>query len=186
MQDDEIITLYLERNEDAIRQTEKKYGKALKTMAMRILSDEDDSQECVNDTYLKTWNSIPPMQPSHLSAYLHKLVRRISIDRYRGRHSEKRKPNEYTASLDELGECLAGEETPQGVLELQLLTQTIEAFLQTLSEQNRQIFLCRYYFLDPVKQIAKFFSISESNVKSTLYRIRSGLKEHLKQEGFFL
>jgi len=186
MEDKEIISLYLDRNERAIEETAHKYGKSLKSIALRILADEDDGNECVNDTYLRVWNTVPPTIPTHFSAFLHRIARSISIDRYRARKTNKQKASEYTASLEELQECIAGKETPQECLELQLLTKSIETYLKGLKREQRQIFLCRYYFMDPIKKIAQYFAISEGKVKSTLFRIRCGLKEYLQQEGFFL
>ena len=186
MDDAQIIDLYMQRDEQAITQTDQKYGRSLKAMAMRILTDQADSSECVNDTYLRAWNSIPPTQPTNLSAYLHRIVRTVSIDHFRARKSEKRRACEYTASLDELSECIAGEETPQDALEMQTLVETIEVFLHALPKEQRQIFLCRYYFLDPIGKIAGYFRMSESKVKSILYRLRCRLKVKLEQEGFFL
>lgn len=186
MEDEKILSMYISRNEQAISQTEEKYGKQLFTMAMRILSNEEDSRECVNDAYLKAWNSIPPAYPTRLSAYLHKIVRSLSIDRLRQKASDKRKASEYSASLDELQECIAGNETPQEALEMDLLVETIENYLLQLPKTQRQMFLCRYYYLDPIKVIAKNFHISESKVKSSLYRTRCGLKQQLEKEEFFI
>lgn len=186
MLDEEIVALFWQRDEKAIEETSQKYGKALSLMALRILSDQEDASECVNDTYWKAWNTIPPTRPIHLSSYLYKLLRHISIDRFRARRSGKRVANEYTASLEELSECLAGEETPDAALEMQFLSQTIQAFVQQLPKQQRQMFVCRYYFLDPIGKIADYFSVSQSKVKSTLYRVRCSLKQYLQQEGFFL
>ena len=186
MEDSQIIEMYLQRNEQAIENTEKKYGKALKALSMRILADEADSSECVNDTYLKAWNTIPPTMPTSLSAYLHRIVRSISIDRYRAKKSTKRRLGEYAASLEELAECIAGEESPYDAMQSQLLNDLIDAFLQALPKEKRQIFLCRYYFLDSIKKIAGYFDMSESRVKSVLHRLRCELKRKLEQEGFFL
>ena len=186
MNDEQIIAMLMSRNEQAIEQLEVKYGRQLNAMAMRILSDEEDSRECVNDTYLKAWNTIPPTRPKHLSAYLHRIVRTISIDRLRRRKADKRKVSEYTTSLDELQECLSGKETPQDTLEMELLIQTIEAYLLQLSKQERQMFICRYHYLDSIKQIACYFDMSEAKIKTTLYRIRCGLRQHLEKEDFFL
>ena len=186
MEDAQIIELYFKRDEQAIAKTDRKYGKALKALSMRILTDEADSNECVNDTYLKAWNTIPPTNPSNLSAYLHRIVRSVSIDRFRARKSEKRRMGEYAFSLDELSQCIAGEETPELAMQAQELEKLIEAFLQDLRKEKRQIFLCRYYFLDPIKTIASNFQMSESKVKSVLYRLRCELRERLEQEGFFL
>ncbi len=186
MEDAQIIAMYLRRDEQAIEQTDRKYGKALTGMAKRILSNEEDSHECVNDTYLKAWNSIPPIKPTNLSSYLYRIIRSVSIDRYRARKSDKRRASEYAASLDELGECIAGKETPHDAMELELLLRTIRDYLSLLPKRQRQMFICRYYFLDPIKKIAEFFHISEAKAKSSLYRIRCGLKTYLEQEGFFI
>ena len=186
MNDEGILSMYIARNEQAISHTEEKYGKQLFTMAMRILSDEEDSRECVNDAYFKAWNSIPPAQPTHLSAYLHKIVRTLSIDRLRKKSADKRRVSEYSASLDELQDCIVGCESPQCTLEASLLIESIERYLLRLPKQHRQMFLCRYHYLDPIKIIAKNFHVSESKVKSTLFRIRCGLKQHLEKEEFFI
>lgn len=186
MEDEEIIALYFGRDEQAVVQTQRKYGKSLLSLSKRIVTNDEDSLECVNDTYLRAWNTIPPTRPKHLSAYLYKIVRSISIDRFRAKKSARRSANEYTASLDELAECIAGEETPQDALELQMLVGTIEAFLQQLPRDKRQIFLCRYYFMDSVKTMSEYLHMSESKIKSTLYRLRCELKKCLEQEGYFL
>lgn len=186
MEDEQIISLYLQRDERAIRETEGKYGKSLLLLSKRIVSDEEDSKECVNDTYLRAWNAIPPTVPTHFSAYLSRIVRSVSIDRFRAKKSQRRSANEYTQSLDELNECIAGHETPQDALEIKHLTQVISDYLRSLPKEQRQVFLCRYYFLDPIKRIAQNFHISEAKTKSMLYRLRLGLKEHLEQEGYFL
>lgn len=186
MEDEQIISLYLQRDERAIRETEGKYGKSLLLLSKRIVSDEEDGKECVNDTYLRAWNAIPPTVPTHFSAYLYRIVRSVSIDRFRAKKSQRRSANEYTQSLDELSECIAGHETPQDALEIKHLTQVISDYLRSLPKEQRQVFLCRYYFLDPIKRIAQNFHISEAKTKSMLYRLRLGLKEHLEQEGYFL
>ena len=186
MEDEQIVSLYFSRDEQALAQTEKKYGKSLLLLSKRIVINDEDSRECVNDTYLRAWNTIPPTRPKHLSAYLYKIVRSISIDRFRAKKSAKRATNEYTASLDELAECIAGEETPQDALELQMLVGTIEAFLKELPKEQRQIFLCRYYFMDSIKKISGYLHVSESKIKSALYRMRCELKKYLQQEGYFL
>ena len=186
MEDAQIVQLYFNRDEQAVLQTEKKYGKSLLLLSKRIVINDEDSQECVNDTYLRAWNTIPPTKPKHLSAYLYAIIRSISIDRFRAKKSAKRAMNEYILSLDELAECIAGEETPQDALEMQMLVGTIEAFMKGLPKEQRQIFLCRYYFMDSIKAISGYLCMSESKIKSTLYRVRCELKKILQQEGYFL
>lgn len=183
LEDSQIVSLYWERNEAAIDHTDKKYGKYLAKIAYNILADREDSRESVNDTYLAAWDSIPPHRPEVLSAYLGKLTRRISIDRFRRKHSQKRGGSEYPLSLQELESCIGSNTTEQAV-ELQLLTDAIEQYLRSISQEARNVFIGRYYYLDPVKQIASYCHISESKVKILLYRTRQGLWEHLQKEGF--
>ena len=183
MQDNQIVALYWDRNEAAIEQTEKKYGRYLTKIAYNILADREDSQESVNDTYLAAWNSIPPHKPDVLSTYLGKLTRRISIDLFRKKTSQKRGGGEYALSLEELDGCIGGNTTEQAV-DLQLLSEALEAYLRSISDEARNVFIGRYYYLDPVKKIAGYCRISESKVKILLHRTRQGLWEHLQKEGF--
>lgn len=184
MQDERIVALYWERNEAALTATLEKYDRYLTKVAYNILADLEDSRESVNDTYLAAWSSIPPHKPSVLSTYLGKITRRVSIDRLRKRHSEKRQASEYALSLDELGEQFAGDDTPQDVAEIRLLTDTIGAFLRTLPTDTRALFIGRYYFLDPLREVARYCGMSEAQAKSRLFRTRQSLKDYLQQEGF--
>lgn len=186
MRDEQIVKLYWERNEAAINETQSKYQNYLMTIAYHILFDEEDSKESVNDTYLKAWNSMPPHKPDGLSYYLGKITREVSIDRYRKKNSQKRGGSEYTLSLSELEECVSGESLPEEQVELQILADSISAYLRTLPEKKRNIFICRYYFLDSIKDIAEYQGASESNIKSILHRIRVGLKNYLEKEGFLV
>ncbi len=185
MDDCVIVQLYWDRNEIAITHTQQKYGPYLMKIAVNILADREDSLESVNDTYLAAWNSMPPQRPAVLSTYLGKLTRRISIDLLRKKSSQKRGGGEYALSLEELGDCVSGS-APQQELEAKLLAEAIASFLQTQSEQTRHVFVGRYYYMDPVKEIARYCRISESKVKILLYRARQGLREHLEKEGFEL
>ena len=183
MEDSQIVSLYWQRDEVAIDHTEKKYGQYLTTIAYNILADREDSHESVNDTYLAAWNSMPPQKPQVLSTYLGKLTRRISIDLFRKRTSQKRGGSEYALSLEELGDCIGSNSTEEA-LDVQLLSQAIAGFLQTVSPEARNVFLCRYYYLDPVKKIADYCGISEAKVKILLHRTRQGLWDYLQKEGF--
>ena len=185
MEDGQIVQLYWDRNETAITQTQHKYGQYLMKIAVNILADREDSRESVNDTYLAAWNSMPPQKPAVLSAYLGKLTRRISIDLLRKKSSQKRGGSTYAVSLEELGECVGGS-MPQEVLEGKLLAETIAEFLRAQNDETRHVFIGRYYYMDPVKDIARYCRISESKVKILLYRARQGLREHLEKEGFLL
>lgn len=182
LEDTQIVSLYWDRNEAAIEHTDKKYGRYLTKIAYNILADREDSRESVNDTYLAAWDSIPPHRPEVLSAYLGKLTRRISIDKFRKRTSQKRCAGEYALSLQELEGCV-GSNTTEEAVELQLLTDAIAEYLRQISQQARNVFIGRYYYLDPVKEIARYCRISESKVKVLLYRTRQGLWEHLQKEG---
>lgn len=183
LEDSQIVSLYWDRDETAIDHTEKKYGKYLAKIAYNILADREDSQESVNDTYLAAWDSMPPHRPEVLSTYLGKLTRRISIDLFRKKNSQKRGSGEYILSLQELGDCV-GSNTTQQTVDMQLLTDAIEQYLRNLSPEARNVFIGRYYYLDPVKKIAAYCHISESKAKILLYRTRQGLWEHLQKEGF--
>ncbi len=184
MEDAQIVCLYWDRDETAIRETETKYDRYLTKIAYNILYDMEDSRESVNDTYLAAWNSMPPHKPSVLSAYLAKLTRRISIDCFRCRTRDKRLPSEYAVSLTELEDCLSGGDTTEEAVNVKLLADAIGIYLRLLPENARTAFIGRYYFLDPLKEVAAYCGMSESKAKSLLYRTRLGLKEYLKKEGY--
>lgn len=183
MQDTDIVKLYWERNERAIHETETAYGNYLLSIAKNILSDIEDSKECVNDTYVKAWHSMPPQKPTVLSAYLGKITRELSIDRIRTRHRQKRGGTQYTLALEELGEVATNGDATANTAELHTLAQSIGAFLQTLPTPARHIFIGRYFFLDSIRHIAAYCHKSEGAVKTTLHRTREALKAHLEKEG---
>ena len=184
MEDEAIVFLYLQRNESAIRETETKYSRYLTKIAYNILSDMEDSRESVNDTYLAAWNSMPPHRPGVLSTYLGKLTRRISITRFRYRNRDKRRGSEYEISLSELGDCVSGGNTTEEAVNVRLLADAIGIFLRLQSEEARNAFIGRYYFLDPVKEVAAYCGMTESKCKTVLYRTRQALKQYLEKEGF--
>ena len=186
MEDEKIVALYWQRSEDAIRETAKKYETYLTKIARNILSDPEDCGECVNDTYLAAWNSMPEHRPGVLSTYLGKITRQIAIDRFRKRNSAKRQASEYTLSLDELEDTFVDNETPEQALDAKLLDAAIDGFVRSLPEEARRVFIGRYYFFDSVKTVAGYCGISEAKAKSILYRARLKLKEHLEKEGFIL
>ena len=186
MQDADIVELYWARNEDAIQQTQVKYGAYLTKVAHNILGDPEDSAECVNDTYWAAWNSMPSNRPRILSTYLGKITRQISIDVFRKKHSQKRYASEYALSLDELGDGLSHKETPEKELDAKLLGEAINCFLRQLSKEERNIFIGRYYFFDSLKSVATYCGTSEAKAKSMLYRTRQKLKAYLMEEGFEL
>ncbi|MGN0649258.1 MAG: RNA polymerase sigma factor [Oscillospiraceae bacterium] len=183
MNDSDIISLYQQRSEDALRETERKYSRYLTAIARNILADEEDSRECVNDTYLRAWNTIPPQMPQRLSAYLGKITRELSISRWRAAHAAKRGGSQYALSLDELAECIPDNSTEHDY-EASLLEKAVSKFVKALPQKQRRIFVCRYFFCDSIRDIAGYFAMSEAAVKTVLFRTREKLKNHLEQEGF--
>ena len=186
MTDCEIVELYLNRDESAIGETERKYSKYLTKIAHNILSDFEDSAETVNDTYLKAWEAIPPHTPEDLSTFLGKITRRLSIDSLRKRSRQKRKGSQYTLSLSELESCVPfiGSGLPEQETESKLLTDTIDRWLDSVSAEVRNVFVGRYYYMDSLKQVAAYCNMSQPKAKSLLYRARLALKEYLEREGF--
>ena len=186
MEDAEIVELYWARDEDAVGQTKTKYGAYLNRVAYNILFDLEDSQECVSDTLLAAWRSMPDNRPKNLRTYLGKITRQVSIDLYRRRNRMKRYASEYAISLEELGDSFTDGRTPEDELNARLLTETVNRFLRTLPDEARNTFIGRYYFFDSVKNVARYCGMSESKCKSMLYRTRQGLKVYLQKEGFDL
>ena len=186
MEDAEIVELYWARDEDAVSQTKTKYGAYLNRVAYNILTDLEDSQECVSDTLLAAWRSMPDNRPKNLRTYLGKITRQVSIDLYRRRNRMKRYASEYAISLEELGDSFTDGRTPEDELNARLLTETVNRFLRTLPDEARNTFIGRYYFFDSVKNVARYCGMSESKCKSMLYRTRQRLKVYLQKEGFDL
>lgn len=183
MQDEMIVELYLNRNERAISETAAKYEKYLMKIADNILHNAEDSEESVNDTYLKAWNSIPPHRPEVLSVYLSKITRENSIDMFRKRNRDKRRASEYTVSLAELGECIPSVSDTQDEAEIFVVAEVLNVFLSSLESTARNVFLCRYYYMESIKEIARQSGMSESRIKSLLHRSRQKLKKLLEKEG---
>ncbi len=186
MEDREIVALYMDRREDAIRQTQRKYHKYLLKVAYNVLADRQDSEECVNDTYLAVWSSIPPQCPESLSTYLSKITREKAIDIYRKQNSQKRRQSQYTLSLEELSECFSNGSTPEEAMVGRALGNAISRFLVTLPKDARNAFISRYFYFDSLKEVAKHCGIRETKLKSLLYRTRQALREYLIKEGFSL
>ena len=186
MEDRDIVNLYWQRNQDAIRETASKYGGYCKSIAKNILGSNEDAEECVNDTYLRAWNSIPPHRPRILSTYLGKITRNLAFDRFRRKNADKRGGGEIAVVLDELAECVSGIERVEDEVEKKQLLEEINAFLNTLSEENCDIFLCRYWYALPIPEIASRFGRSENDVSVTLNRMRTKLKKYLTERGYDL
>lgn len=185
MDDNQIVILYWQRNEQAIEHTRAKYGRYCRTIALGILEDPLDAQECKNDTYLAAWNAIPPHRPQALSGFLGKITRRIALDRYRANTAEKRGGHTVPLSLEELAECIPAGQSFQEALQARELAQSISSFLRKLPQTERNLFIRRYWYCDSVSQICTRFSFGESKVKTTLMRTRAKLRKHLRKDGVF-
>lgn len=183
MEDEKIIELYFERNESAISETAEKYGNYLYKIAFNILSDNEDSEESVNDTYMSAWNTIPPEKPNIFSAFLSKITRYISFNRYRAGKAEKRGGGEITAAFEEIEECVPDKSNIYDEIETKELAEIISDYLKKLPETERKIFVCRYYYLDSLSDISKQFGFSQSKVASMLHRTRKKILSNLEKEG---
>jgi RNA polymerase sigma-70 factor (ECF subfamily) len=183
MTDASLIELYMARSESAISETAKQYGAFCRTISMRILHNAQDADECVNDAYLNVWNAIPPEKPRVFSSFLAKIVKNLSLNRYRAGKTQKRGEGEISLVLSELEECVPSAANVENEVDAKILAQIIEQFLSTIPESNEIIFLRRYWHNDSVAEIAKRFNISQAMVKSSLFRTRNELKAHLKQKG---
>lgn len=185
MEDREIIYLYNHRDERAIRESHKKYGGMLHRIALNILSNQWDSEEIVNDTYNKSWEAIPPDQPQYLGAYLGRISRNLSINMWKKQRAQKR----YDGGdilLSELGECIPGNLGVESTVEFKELVDTINKWLGTLDQDQRILFIRRYWFADNVKSLAKETGTSANKMAGRLYRLRQSLKEKLEKEGIYL
>ena len=178
MDDSKIIELFFRRKEQAISELDAKYGRACYKLAFRIVNDRQDADECVNDTYLAAWNTIPPAEPNPLFAYICKIVRNISLKLYYRKSADKRN-SVYTVAMEEIEDCLASADTVEARMEAKELARCIEDFLDTLSKENRVIFMRRYAFADTYADIAKRVGMTEKNVSVRLSRIRLKMKNYL-------
>ena len=186
MLDQEIIALYFARNERAIEETGKKYGAYCYTVAHRILSAHEDAEECVNDTYFRVWNAIPPERPNVFRLFLAKITRNLAINRYDMLHTQKRGSGEVAVVLDELEECIAGQGSPEQEVIAGELGESIDRFVRDLPERDGNIFIRRYFFTEPVEEIAKRYGLSPGNVSVILHRTRGKLQKYLAKEGYLV
>lgn len=184
MNDNEIVELFFQRNPDGIQAAQEKYGAYCLAVARNILGGEEDSQECLNDLWLRAWNAIPPQRPQFLAAFLGRIARNLALNRYKAKMAEKRGGGEAALSLEELAEYLPAGSEPQSEAEAAEFSRVLSAFLRTEKEESRQVFLQRYFLCQPVGQIADHFGFSESRVKSMLLRTRTRLKHYLEREGW--
>lgn len=184
MDDEKIVQLYCERNEQAIQETANKYGNYCNSIAKNILGNNEDAEECVNDTYLNTWNSIPPHKPKILSTFLGKIVRNLAFNKYKHDHADKRGGGELPLVLDELAECVSGNENIADAFVMKEIVSAINEFLSTLSEIKRNIFIRRYWYTESIVDIAKSYDMESTAVSMMLNRIRSKLHNYLIERGY--
>lgn len=186
MEDERIISLYWERNQAAITESEAKYGGYCMKIAYNILSLREDAEECVSDTWLSAWNSMPPKRPSKLMAFLGRITRNGALDRFRTNSRKKRGGGSAALALDELSECVPSSNSVEKELEDREIAAVISLWLRSLSEEKRKVFLRRYWYFDSVEQIAKIFGYTQSKTTSMLYRLREDLRRTLEKEGIVI
>ena len=186
MEDTAIIDLYFERNEKAIEETDRKYGNYCYTVADNVLNNREDSEECVSDTWLRAWNSMPPKRPSVLRAFLAKITRNLAFDRYRARNAAKRGSGMMEAVLDELWECadVTGNWNAEEAYEAKELKEAINRFANSLPERECSLFVRRYFFVEAIPDIAKRYQMTENNVTVSLSRTRKKRRKYLTEGGF--
>lgn len=185
MKDDKIIELYWQRDQSAISATDEKYGRYCFFVADNILGSREDSEECVNDTWLAAWNSMPPHRPNLLRIFLAKITRSIAFNRYKAGHARRRGGGQIELVLDELSECLEGESCAEEFALARELGEFIRRFVRSLPTRDGDIFARRYFFTEPIKSIAARYHLSENNTMVILSRVRAKLREELKKEGFY-
>ena len=183
MDDKVIVQMYLDRDENAILKTKEKYEAYCYAISNNILGNYEDAQECVNDTYLRAWNSIPPNRPSVLKTFLGKITRNLSLDRYELLNAKKRNGGQMPLIFDEIQECIPSLDSTENIVEEIALTDILNRFLSSLSLEQRKIFMRRYWYLSPIKEIATEYGMSESKIKMSLFRSRNELKKLLEKEG---
>ena len=184
MSDEEIVALYWQRDENAIRATDAKYRDYLMAIARNIVRDLRDCEECLNDTYLDAWNAIPPKRPTLLQAFLATIMRRTAIDRHRANTREKRVPTDAIDSFDELEYVIAGGEQPAKVAEAEHLASLISSYVRALPKRRKYVFMARYFAARSIAEVAESLSCSEATVNRDIARIRDELRALLKKEGY--
>ena len=183
--DEKIIELFFQRSEQGIRELDMKYGKVCRKLSHSIVNDRQDAEECVNDAYLGAWSAIPPARPNPLSAYLCKIVRNLSLKAYYRKEAAKR-GSRHTVAMEEIEACVADLDTVESQMEARELARIIEGFLDTLTAENRVIFMRRYWFCDSCKEIAALAGLTEKNLSVRLTRIRQKMKSYLAEREVFV
>ena len=186
MDDIEIVSKFWERDEDAISQARAKYGSYCRSVACDILRNSEDVDEVLNDTFMGAWNSMPPNKPQKLSTFLGKITRNLSLKKFRQINADKRGAGVVTVSLEELSECISQNKTVEEEISIKELARTIDFFLRTVRDEERRVFLRRYWYFDSIEEISIKFGYSQSKIKTMLFRTREKLKKQLEKEGVFL
>ena len=186
MKDSEILDLYFARKEQAIEETQRSYGGYCYSIAFHILHDRGDSDECVNDTWLRAWNAIPPKRPGHFALFLGTITRNLSFDKWKAKNAAKRGNGAVELALDELTECVPAGNSTEDAVEAEELKRLINAFLHTLPEKECNVFLRRYWYVEEYAEIAKHYQMKLNTVKTSLFRTRTKLREYLEREGVVL
>ncbi len=186
MEDKEIVALYWNRDEQAIKESKDKYTPYCYAIAQNILFNKEDTEETLNDTWLAAWNAIPPHHPLVLSTFLGKITRRLSLNKWRNKNAEKRGGGEVTLSFDELEGCIPDQHSIRNGLSENLLSDILNSFLAELKESDRKMFVCRYWYFDSIEDIARRFSYTQSKVKMSLKRSRDALRIRLQKEGVII
>ena len=186
VEDEKILDLYWQRSESAIKETAKKYESYCYTIAHNILQNKQDAEECLNDAFLKVWNAIPPGRPKFFRSFLGKVTRNLSLNKYKEKTVKKRGNGEADLIFSELEDCISTSNAVEREYEAGLVNQAINSFLQSIDKNNRIVFVRRYWYADSIHAIAERFTISESKVKSMLFRTRKLLKTYLENEGALL
>lgn len=184
MDDEKIIELYWARSVEAISETANKYGAYCQKIAYNILANIQDTEECVNDTWLGAWNAIPPHRPQVLKTFLGKITRRLSLMKLRSQNRLKRGSGNVEIALEELADCVGSADSAEAYFEEKELTRAINAFLSSLKETERDLFVCRYWYFASIVELSKRFGFSESKTKSMLFRTRNKLRAYLQEEGY--
>ena len=183
MDDHAIMDLFFKRQEIALSKSEEKYGKRMHNVAYNILNSDEDAQECVNDTLLKAWNTIPPERPAFLGAFLSKITRNLAINKWKSQRAKKRGGSEVTLLLDELQDCIGTSSGPEEAYESAVVAKAINTYLNSIEQVSRVTFILRYFHGESIENISQRLQISESNVKSKLFRTRKKLSAYLEKEG---
>lgn len=183
MDDRRIVELFLERSEEAILETDIKYGRYCHKIAFNVLGNDEDSEECVNDAYMRAWGSIPPNEPDSMASYIGRITRNLALDKLRQKQSDKRGNGEVPVVLDELAECVSGHDELERRQDSAEIAAAIDSFLDELNSVERGVFLRRYWMMEPIADVANRYDISVSKTTTMLFRLRNRLKKHFMKEG---